>query len=158
MGLLAQRSKVENVPHELQVVLNAVDYLHAKVPLLDLELVRANLKRKKKSCLIFRGRQIIRQKKQVLIVFTLETSQLSASTIEYSVSLLLMANMRSVKFCKAGPPFWQLNLMPKSLSGPPGLWLAVRMMPKIQVDSDLFWKCFSSDSDRRYKRHSLSNK
>lgn len=29
----------------------------------------------------------------------------------------------------AGPPFEQLNLMPKSLSGPPGLCDAVRMIP-----------------------------
>ncbi len=31
------------------------------------------------------------------------------------------------------PPFAVLNLMPKSPSGPPGLWLAVRMMPLIAL-------------------------
>ena len=32
-------------------------------------------------------------------------------------------------FSGAGPPFDALYLMPKSPSGPPGLWLADRMMP-----------------------------
>lgn len=29
------------------------------------------------------------------------------------------------------PPFFVLNLIPKSLSGPPGLWLAVRIIPPV---------------------------
>jgi len=29
------------------------------------------------------------------------------------------------------PPFLVLNLIPKSLSGPPGLWLAVKIMPPV---------------------------
>ena len=35
----------------------------------------------------------------------------------------------SVIFSGAGPPLEALYLMPKSPSGPPGLWLADRMMP-----------------------------
>ena len=35
----------------------------------------------------------------------------------------------SVSVSGAGPPFPALYLMPKSPSGPPGLWLADRMMP-----------------------------
>jgi hypothetical protein len=41
----------------------------------------------------------------------------------------LRANTASVTFSGAGPPFPVLYLMPKSSSGPPGLWLAERMMP-----------------------------
>lgn len=37
--------------------------------------------------------------------------------------------MASVIDSGAGPPLEQLYLIPKSLSGPPGLWLAVRIMP-----------------------------
>ena len=39
------------------------------------------------------------------------------------------AYMASVMVSEAGPPAAPLNLMPKSSSGPPGLWLAERMMP-----------------------------
>lgn len=35
----------------------------------------------------------------------------------------------SVNASRAGSPFFMLYLIPKSSSGPPGLWLAVRMMP-----------------------------
>jgi hypothetical protein len=34
----------------------------------------------------------------------------------------------SVSFSGAGPPLAALNLIPKSPSGPPGLWLADRMI------------------------------
>lgn len=34
-----------------------------------------------------------------------------------------------VTFSGAGPPLDTLYLIPKSLSGPPGLWLAVRRIP-----------------------------
>ena len=37
--------------------------------------------------------------------------------------------MASVMFSAAGPPLEALYLMPKSALGPPGLWLAERMMP-----------------------------
>ena len=37
--------------------------------------------------------------------------------------------MASVSDSGAGPPLAQLNLTPQSPSGPPGLWLAVRMKP-----------------------------
>ena len=33
----------------------------------------------------------------------------------------------------AGPPLEILNLIPKSPLGPPGLWLAVRMIPPIAL-------------------------
>ncbi len=43
--------------------------------------------------------------------------------------VLLFAKIASVIFSGAGPPFDELYLMPKSSSGPAGLWLAERMMP-----------------------------
>ena len=41
------------------------------------------------------------------------------------------ATMASVTFSGAGPPLPILYLMPKSPSGPPGLWLADRISPPI---------------------------
>ena len=38
-------------------------------------------------------------------------------------------SLEVVTFSAAGPPLAPLNLMPKSPSGPPGLWLADRMSP-----------------------------
>lgn len=38
-----------------------------------------------------------------------------------------------VKASGAGPPFSQLNLMPKSFSGPPGLWDAVKTIPPVKT-------------------------
>ena len=43
--------------------------------------------------------------------------------------VLVLAKIASVIFSGAGPPFEALYLMPKSPSGPPGLWLADRMIP-----------------------------
>lgn len=34
-----------------------------------------------------------------------------------------------MKSSRAGPPFLTLYLIPKSFSGPPGLWEAVKMNP-----------------------------
>ena len=42
---------------------------------------------------------------------------------------LVFSKILFVTFSGAGPPFETLYLMPKSLLGPPGLWLAVRRMP-----------------------------
>ena len=44
-----------------------------------------------------------------------------SSLIMYSVTSLDTLNDFSVKSSKAGPPFLTLNLIPKSLSGPPAL-------------------------------------
>ena len=43
--------------------------------------------------------------------------------------ILLFAKIASVIFSGAGPPFAVLYLMPKSSSGPAGLWLADKMIP-----------------------------
>ena len=43
--------------------------------------------------------------------------------------VFVRAKIASVIFSGAGPPLAMLYLMPKSPSGPPGLWLADRMMP-----------------------------
>ena len=51
--------------------------------------------------------------------------------------VLVRAKIASVIFSGAGPPLPMLYLMPKSPSGPPGLWLADRMMPpKAAVPAD----------------------
>ena len=47
------------------------------------------------------------------------------------MSAFVREKIASVTDSGAGPPFSALNLMPKSPSGPPGLWLAERMMPPI---------------------------
>ena len=49
--------------------------------------------------------------------------------MRYCLICLLAAKIASVIFSGAGPPLAVLYLMPKSPSGPPGLWLADRMMP-----------------------------
>ena len=53
----------------------------------------------------------------------------AASDIRMRSIALVRAKMASVTFSGAGPPLAVLNLMPKSPFGPPGLWLAERMMP-----------------------------
>ena len=50
----------------------------------------------------------------------------------YSLNFLLSKKTSSVKVSTAGPPFFVLNLMPKSSSGPAGLWLADRIIPPKQ--------------------------
>ena len=52
-----------------------------------------------------------------------------ASRVRYSLIALVWAKIASVIFSGAGPPLPILYLMPKSPCGPPGLWLAERMMP-----------------------------
>jgi len=47
----------------------------------------------------------------------------------------------------AGPPLDVLNLMPKSSSGPPGLWLADRMMPPSVSFSRI--RCEAAGVDKR---------
>ncbi|MNU00536.1 hypothetical protein D3C72_2436860 [compost metagenome] len=49
--------------------------------------------------------------------------------MRYWVMVSLWRNMASVTLSGAGPPAAMLYLTPKSPSGPPGLWLADRMMP-----------------------------
>jgi hypothetical protein len=49
--------------------------------------------------------------------------------IRYEEMDSVYLKMASVMLSGAGPPFEQLYLMPKSASGPPGLWLAVKMIP-----------------------------
>ena len=49
--------------------------------------------------------------------------------MRYSAISLVRSNIASVICSGAGPPLPMLYLMPKSPSGPPGLWLADRMMP-----------------------------
>ena len=51
--------------------------------------------------------------------------------MRYSVSVFVAEKIASVTLSGAGPPLAVLNLIPKSPSGPPGLWLADRMMPPI---------------------------
>ena len=55
----------------------------------------------------------------------------SVSSIRYSLISRVRAKIASVTPSGAGPPLAVLNLMPKSSSGPPGLWLAERMMPPL---------------------------
>jgi hypothetical protein len=52
-----------------------------------------------------------------------------ASLMRYSLRACVCAKIASVIFSGAGPPFSMLYLMPKSPSGPPGLWLAESTMP-----------------------------
>ena len=56
-------------------------------------------------------------------------SMSGVSMVLYCVIDRVRAKIASVSFSGAGPPFAALYLMPKSPSGPPGLWLAERMMP-----------------------------
>ncbi len=58
-------------------------------------------------------------------------SMSAASTMRYSLMTLVRAKIASVTGSGAGPPLRPLNLMPKSPSGPPGLWLADRTTPPI---------------------------
>ncbi len=50
----------------------------------------------------------------------------------YCVISACASAMAAVTASGAGPPFAMLYLMPKSPSGPPGLWLADRMMPAVR--------------------------
>lgn len=59
----------------------------------------------------------------------LERSTGAASMTLYDVIVLVFAKILSVTFSGAGPPFETLYLIPKSLSGPPGLCEAVRRIP-----------------------------
>lgn len=43
------------------------------------------------------------------------------SAARYSVIFLVSAKTELVNYSRAGPPFLELNLIPKSSSGPPGL-------------------------------------
>ena len=49
------------------------------------------------------------------------TKFVKSSLIVYSLNSLDILNDFSVKSSNAGPPFLTLNLIPKSLSGPPAL-------------------------------------
>ena len=49
--------------------------------------------------------------------------------ILYLSIVLVLAYILSVTLSGADPPFETLYLIPKSLSGPPGLWLAVSRIP-----------------------------
>jgi hypothetical protein len=50
------------------------------------------------------------------------------SRVRKRVIRSLVRQTASASFSGAGPPLAALNLMPKSPSGPPGLWLAERMI------------------------------
>jgi hypothetical protein len=52
-----------------------------------------------------------------------------ASEILYEVIVFVLAKIASVTFSGAGPPLEQLNLIPKSPLGPPGLCEADRIIP-----------------------------
>lgn len=52
--------------------------------------------------------------------------------ILYSLRLSVNLKIASVRASVAGPPDLLLYLIPKSSSGPPGLWLAVKMIPPVQ--------------------------
>lgn len=43
------------------------------------------------------------------------------SAVLYSSSFFVSLKTEFVNYYKAGPPFLELNLIPKSYSGPPGL-------------------------------------
>ena len=58
-----------------------------------------------------------------------EMSGAASSRIRYCSMVLVRAKIRSVTFSGAGPPLPILYLIPKSPSGPPGLWLADSTMP-----------------------------
>ncbi len=64
-----------------------------------------------------------------VVVPTASRSTSGASSVLNAEIVLVLAKIASVIFSGAGPPFDALYLMPKSPSGPPGLWLADRMMP-----------------------------
>ena len=64
-----------------------------------------------------------------VIVPTASRSTSGASSVLKAEMVFVLAKIASVIFSGAGPPFDALYLMPKSPSGPPGLWLADRMMP-----------------------------
>ncbi len=49
--------------------------------------------------------------------------------MRYSERVFVASKIASVTLSGAGPPFGVLNFTPKSSSGPPGLWLADKMMP-----------------------------
>ena len=51
----------------------------------------------------------------------------SFSAMRYCLRVLVWSVILAVSDSGAGAPFPPLYLMPKSFSGPPGLWLAVRM-------------------------------
>ena len=59
---------------------------------------------------------------------------------------LVRAKIASVTFSGAGPPLGVLNLMPKSPSGPPGLWLAERMMPPAVPFLRMRWEAAGVES------------
>ena len=67
-------------------------------------------------------------------------SRSGASRIWYSSISLVRAKIASVIFSGAGPPLPILYLMPKSPFGPPGLWLAERMMPPKAWCSRMTWR------------------
>jgi len=53
----------------------------------------------------------------------------NSSEIWYSAMVLVNSYVLLVKSSWAGPPFLALYLIPKSFSGPPGLWEAVKINP-----------------------------
>ena len=56
------------------------------------------------------------------------------------------SKIASVIFSGAGPPFPILYLMPKSSCGPPGLWLAERMIPPNALYLRMMWEAAGVDN------------
>jgi hypothetical protein len=55
------------------------------------------------------------------------------SMILYFVMVLVLSYILFVTLSGAGPPLDTLYLIPKSFSGPPGLWLAVSKIPPVAL-------------------------
>lgn len=97
-----------------------------------------------------------------------EMSMVSPSTVLYCVILVDNSKILLVTPSGAGPPFSQLNLMPKSLSGPPGLCEAVNKIPpsallrriKLEtagVDRMPFWPTSNFDTSLAAQMRTMSS-